>query len=74
MVDIWFRGSIVTMYGHIALLTTARMHLGFVHRVGEENGTIAIADFIEPDLVCWIKENVGEGQPIEIVPELVDHR
>jgi hypothetical protein len=50
------------------------MHLGLVRQVSEESGTIAIADFIEPDLVCWIKENVGEGQPIEIVPELVDHR
>jgi hypothetical protein len=60
------------MNGHIASLTTARMHLGLVRRVGEENGTIAIADVTEPDLVSWIKESIGEGQPIEIVPELAD--
>lgn len=63
--DIGFRESIVTMHGHIASLTTVRMHLGFVRRVGEENGKIAIvADFTEPDLVSWIEKNFEEGQPM----------
>ena len=62
------------MHGHIPSLTTARTHLGFVRQVGEENGTIATADVTEPDLVSWIEENIGEGQPIEIVPALADHR
>lgn len=54
----------------MAPLSTDRMHLGFVRRVGEENGKILIvADVTEPDLVAWIKDNASEGGPIEIVPE-----
>jgi hypothetical protein len=51
----------------IASVSTNRMHLGSVREVREENGKIAIiADVTDPELVKWIKENIGEGEPIEI--------
>jgi hypothetical protein len=51
----------------IASVSADDMHFGFVRRVGEEDGKIAIvADITEPGLVEWIKENVGEGEPIDI--------
>lgn len=28
-----------------------------------------IADVTEPEFIDWIKESVGEGEPIEVEPE-----
>lgn len=46
-----------------------------VQGIHRNYGKIAIvADLTVPDLVSWIKESIGEGQPNEIVPELTDHQ
>ena len=51
----------------IASLSTDGMHYGFVREVGEEDGKIMIvADATEPELVKWIKENIGDDEPIEM--------
>ncbi|MDW5563508.1 MAG: hypothetical protein SA339_09810 [Methanomassiliicoccus sp.] len=48
-------------------VATDRMHLGSVRQVSRENGKIMIvAEVTEPGIVKWIKDNVGEGEPIEI--------
>ena len=53
----------------IASLSIDGMHYGFVRRVGEEDSSITIvADVTEPEVVAWIRENIDEGGPIEIVP------